>query len=46
MRYHNLPGPGAMIVLIEGLSFIHYDKTFIEILAPLLGRKPYLIFAC
>jgi hypothetical protein len=34
-----------MIALIEGISFIHHDKTFIEILAPLLERKPYLNFA-
>ena len=30
---------------IEGISFPHHDKTFIEILAPCLERKPYLNFA-
>ncbi len=44
-KYFNLFWLGAMIVLIEGISFIYNDKTFIEILAPLLERKPYLNFA-
>ncbi len=44
-KYVNLFWPGAMEVPIEGISFIHHDKTFIEILAPWLERKPYLNFA-
>jgi hypothetical protein len=34
-----------MEVPIEGLTFIHHDKTVIEILAPCLKRKRYLSFA-
>jgi len=45
LQHINLFWPGAMSAFIEGIAFIHYDKTFIEILAPLLGRKPYLNFA-
>jgi hypothetical protein len=45
MRYSNLSWLGAMEVSVEGMSFIYYDKTFIEILAPCLERKPYLNFA-
>jgi hypothetical protein len=45
MRYCNLPGPGAMVALIEGILFIHNDKAYFDILAPSLMRKPYLNFA-
>jgi hypothetical protein len=43
-KYVNLFWLGAMEVPIEGISFVHYHKSYIEILAPCLERKPYFKF--